>query len=118
MAKFLFLLTGPALSDLHRDELRAYAQLMFRAGTLLADDTLAVPENGFSLAFGCAPVVLAPSSRALTSYWIAEVSDQYEAREWARRAPLAAGERLDALRIHREGEEELSRTPRLPDDTD
>lgn len=105
MSRFLFFLTGPTVSELHRDELRAYGYTMFRAGVLLADATLAAPENGFSLTPGSEPATLAAPPAELTAFWVVDVSNHYEAREWATRAPLAVDERLDALRIHRDGEE-------------
>lgn len=87
------------------NEMGAYNEAMMTAGVLVAGDGLA--EDGsqnFVVEFGREePLVTdgpyGETHELFNGFWIIEVSTRDEAIEWARRAPLIAGNKLEVRRV-------------------
>jgi hypothetical protein len=87
------------------NEMGAYNEAMMTAGVLVAGDGLA--EDGsqnFVVEFGGEePLVTdgpyGETHELFNGFWIIEVSTRDEAIEWARRAPLIAGNKLEVRRV-------------------
>ena len=82
----------------------AYNEAMINAGVLAAGEGLTDAEQGFVVEFGGeAPVVTdgpyGETHELFNGFWIVEVSSREEAAEWARRAPLGAGSKLEVRRV-------------------
>ena len=82
----------------------AYNEAMINAGVLAAGEGLTDAEQGFVVEFGGeAPVVTdgpyGETHELFNGFWILEVSSREEAAEWARRAPLGAGSKLEVRRV-------------------
>ena len=87
------------------NEMGAYNEAMMTAGVLVAGDGLAEDmSQNFVVAFGGEqPVVTdgpyGETHELFNGFWIIEVSTRDEAVEWARRAPLIAGNKLEVRRV-------------------
>lgn len=87
------------------NEMGAYNEAMMTAGVLVAGDGLAEDMNAnFVVEFGGEePVVTdgpyGETHELFNGFWIIEVSSRDEAIEWARRAPLIAGNKLEVRRV-------------------
>jgi hypothetical protein len=87
------------------NEMGAYNEAMMTAGVLVAGDGLAEDmSQNFVVEFGGEePVVTdgpyGETHELFNGFWIIEVSSRDEAIEWARRAPLVAGNKLEVRRV-------------------
>lgn len=87
------------------NEMGAYNEAMMTAGVLVAGDGLAEDmSKNFVVEFGGEePVVTdgpyGETHELFNGFWIIEVSTKEEAIEWARRAPLIAGNKLEVRRV-------------------
>ncbi len=92
------------------NDMGAYNEAMMTAGVLVAGDGLAEDmSQNFVVEFGGeAPVVTdgpyGETHELFNGFWIIEVSTREEAIEWARRAPLIAGNKLEVRRVTDETE--------------
>lgn len=82
----------------------AYNESMMEAGVLLAGEGLSEPEEGFVVDFDAEqPVVTdgpyGETHELFNGFWIIEVSSKEEAAEWASRAPLGPGTKLEVRRV-------------------
>lgn len=82
----------------------AYNESMINAGVLAAGEGLTDAKEGFVVEFGGeTPVVTdgpyGETHELFNGFWILEVSSREEAAEWARRAPLGAGSKLEVRRV-------------------
>lgn len=90
------------------NEMGAYNEAMMTAGVLVAGDGLAEDmSQNFVVEFGGEePVVTdgpyGETHELFNGFWIIEVSSRDEAIEWARRAPLIAGNKLEVRRVNDE----------------
>lgn len=86
-------------------EMGAYNEQMIKAGVLLAGEGLAAAEEGFVVDFAADPPLVTDGPYGETTelfggFWIIEVANKEEAAEWARRAPLGAGTKLEVRRVN------------------
>lgn len=86
-----------------------YNESMMQAGVLLAGEGLSDPQEGFVVDFDAEqPIVTdgpyGETHELFNGFWIIEVSSKEEAAEWARRAPLAAGTKMEVRRVHDESD--------------
>lgn len=87
------------------NDMGAYNESMINAGVLVAGDGLADDmSQNFVVEFGGEePVVTdgpyGETHELFNGFWIIEVSSRDEAIEWARRAPLIAGNKLEVRRV-------------------
>ena len=82
-----------------------YNESLIKAGVLLAGEGLTGPEEGFVINFDSDPPVVTdgPYTEAkelFNGFWILEVSSIDEAKQWAQKAPLGPGVRLEVRRVH------------------
>ena len=82
----------------------AYNESMIKAGVLLGGDGLTDAAQGFVVDFsGEKPVVTdgpyGEVNELFNGFWIIEASSKEEAAEWASRAPLGVGDKLEVRRI-------------------
>jgi len=82
----------------------AYNESMINAGVLAAGEGLTDAKDGFVVEFGGeTPVVTdgpyGETHELFNGFWIVDVSSREEAAEWARRAPLGAGSKLEVRRV-------------------
>ena len=82
----------------------AYNESMMKAGVFATADGLAPATEGFVVDFaGEKPIVTdgpyGETHELFNGFWIIEVSSREEAIEWASRAPLGAGSKLEVRRI-------------------
>ena len=82
----------------------AYNESMINAGVLAAGEGLTDAKDGFVVEFGGeVPVITdgpyGETHELFNGFWILEVSSREEAAEWARRAPLGAGSKLEVRRV-------------------
>lgn len=82
----------------------AYNESMIKAGVLLGGDGLAPATEGFVVDFGSdTPIVTdgpyGEVHELFNGFWILGVSGPEEALEWAKRAPLGPGTKLEVRRI-------------------
>jgi hypothetical protein len=81
-----------------------YNQSLIEAGVLVSAEGLAPASEGVVLDFGSAPPVVTDGPYGEThelfdGYWILDVADQAQAVEFAKRAPLGAGVKLEVRRV-------------------
>lgn len=81
-----------------------FNEKMINDGVLVAGEGLSDAEEGFVVDFdGEEPVVTdgpyGEIHELFNGFWILEVSSKQEAAEWARRAPLGPGTRLEVRRV-------------------
>jgi len=82
----------------------AYNDSLIKAGVLAGVEGLAPAEEGFVVDFAEEPPVVTDGPYGEThelfnGFWIVEVSSKEEAIEWASRAPLGPGSKLEVRRI-------------------
>ena len=82
----------------------AYNESMIEAGVLLGGDGLAPAEEGFVVDFSAEPPIVSDGPygevhELFNGFWILGVSGPEEALEWAKRAPLGPGVKLEVRRI-------------------
>ena len=83
----------------------AYNESMVKAGVLLAGEGLSDAEEGFVVDFDAEePVVTdgpyGETHELFNGFWIIQVANREEAAEWARRAPLGPGAKLEVRRVN------------------
>jgi hypothetical protein len=81
-----------------------YNESLIKAGVLLAGEGLAPPEEGFVVDFSSDPPVVtdgpyAEAKELFNGFWILQVSAKEEAAQWATRAPLGPGVKLEVRRV-------------------
>ncbi|MGA1838512.1 YciI family protein [Herbiconiux sp. 11R-BC] len=87
------------------NQMGAYNEAMIKAGVMLAGDGLADDmSQNFVVEFGGeAPIVTdgpyGETHELFSGFWIIEVSSKEEAAEWASRAPLGVGSKLEVRRV-------------------
>jgi hypothetical protein len=77
---------------------------MIEAGVLVGGDGLTDAEQGFVVDFSAQPPVVTDGPYGEThelfnGFWLVVVSSREEAAEWARRAPLGPGNKLEVRRV-------------------
>ena len=82
----------------------AYNDALIKAGVFSVAEGLAAPEEGFVVDFaGEKPIVTdgpyGETHELFNGFWIIEVSSKEEAIEWASRAPLGPGSKLEVREI-------------------
>ena len=82
----------------------AYNESMIEAGVLVAGEGLADAKEGVVVDFATQPPVVTDGPYGEThelfnGFWILEVATIEEAAEWARRAPLGPGSKLEVRRV-------------------
>jgi hypothetical protein len=82
----------------------AYNESMIKAGVLLAGEGLSDAKEGFVVDFAAEkPIVTdgpyGETHELFNGFWIIEVSGKEEAAEWASRAPLGPGTKLEVRRV-------------------
>ena len=87
----------------------AYNESMVEAGVLLGGDGLTDAKEGFVVDFSAEePIVTdgpyGETHELFNGFWIIEAAGREEALEWARRAPLGAGSKLEVRRISDESD--------------
>lgn len=87
------------------EEMGKYNEEMVKAGVVLAGEGLAEPEEGFVVDFAADPPLVTDGPYGETTelfggFWIIEVATKEEAAEWAKRAPLGAGSKIEVRRVH------------------
>jgi hypothetical protein len=83
----------------------AYNESMMKAGVLLAGEGLTDAKDGFVVDFSAEkPIVTdgpyGETHELFNGFWIIEASTKEEAAEWASRAPLGPGSKLEVRRVH------------------
>jgi hypothetical protein len=81
-----------------------YNEELIKAGVLLAGEGLAPAEDGFVVDFSSEPPVVTdgPYTEAkelFNGFWILGVSSREEAGQWAVKAPLGPGVKLEVRRV-------------------
>jgi len=81
-----------------------FNESMVKAGVLLDGDGLSDPSEGFVVDFsGPSPVLTdgpyGETHELFNGFWTIQVSSKEEAAEWAKRAPLSPGQKLEVRRI-------------------
>ena len=82
----------------------AYNESMIKAGVLLAGEGLTDADQGFVVDFSAEKPIITDGpygeiNELFNGFWIIEASSKEEAAEWASRAPLGAGSKLEVRRI-------------------
>jgi hypothetical protein len=82
----------------------AYNEAMMKAGVLLGGEGLSGADEGFVVDFsGEKPVVTdgpyGEVHELFNGFWLLQVSSKEEAAEWASRAPLGPGSKLEVRRV-------------------
>ncbi|GAA1154965.1 YciI family protein [Ornithinicoccus hortensis] len=82
----------------------AYNESLMDAGVLLAGEGLADAEEGFVVDFDAeTPIVTdgpyGETHELFNGFWILEVASKEEAAQWASRAPLGPGSKLEVRRV-------------------
>jgi hypothetical protein len=86
-----------------------YNESMMEAGVLLAGEGLTDAKEGFVVDFSAdTPAVTdgpyGETHELFNGFWILQVSSKEEAVEWAKRAPLGAGAKLEVRRVSDESD--------------
>lgn len=81
----------------------AYNESMMKAGVMVGGDGLA-PEPGVVVDFDATPPIVTDgpygeTKELFNGFWTLEVPTIEEAAEWAKRAPLTAGNKIEVRRV-------------------
>ncbi|MGV0794434.1 YciI family protein [Mycolicibacterium sp. XJ1819] len=87
------------------EQMGRFNEALINAGVLIAGEGLTGPEEGFVVDFDSDPPAVTdgpyPDANALfDGFWIIEVADMDEAKQWAQRIPLGKGVKVEARRVH------------------
>ena len=82
----------------------AYNESMIKAGVLLAGEGLSDAQEGLVVDFSAEKPIITDGPYGEThelfnGFWIIEASSKEEAAEWASRAPLGPGSKLEVRRV-------------------
>jgi hypothetical protein len=82
----------------------AYNESMIKAGVMLGGDGLTDAKEGFVVDFSAEKPIVTDGpygevNELFNGFWIIGVSSKEEAAEWASRAPLGPGSKLEVRRI-------------------
>lgn len=112
MAKYMLIMRNSGSEQNYEDmdfeaiinAMGAYNESMMKAGVLLAGEGLSDASQGAVVEFtGDAPVVTdgpyGETHELFNGYWIVETSSKEEAIEWASRAPLGPGNKIEVRRV-------------------
>ena len=113
MSKYMFIMrsTAEAVEDYEAmdfeaviNAMGAYNESMIKAGVLAGGDGLTDAKEGFVVDFSADKPVVTDGPygelhELFNGFWIVDVSSREEAAEWASRAPLSAGTKLEVRRI-------------------
>jgi hypothetical protein len=82
----------------------AYNESMMKAGVMIGGEGLSDPEEGCVVDFSSTPPVVTDGPygeihELFNGFWILEVSSKEEAVEWASRAPLGPGSKMEVRRM-------------------
>jgi len=85
-------------------QMGAYNESLMKAGVMIGGEGLA-DEPGVVVDFAATPPVVTDgpygeTKELFNGFWMLEVPTIEEAAEWARRAPLGAGSKLEIRRVH------------------
>jgi hypothetical protein len=113
MRYMLIMRSTPAAQEAMRDvdfteviaAMGRYNESLIKAGVLLAAEGLARPDEGFVVDFASDPPVVidgpyAEAKELFDGFWILKVSSIDEAKQWAQKAPLGPGVRLEVRRVN------------------
>ena len=86
------------------NQMGAYNESMIKAGVMAGGDGLAPATVGFVVDFAAEKPIITDGPYGEThelfnGFWIIDVSSKEEAAEWASRAPLGPGNKLEVRRI-------------------
>lgn len=86
-------------------EMGQYNESMMQAGVLVDGQGLAEADDGVVVDFAEDPPLATDGpygelKELFNGFWIVETASQEEAVEWAKRAPLGAGSKVEVRRIH------------------
>ena len=81
-----------------------YNESMMEAGVMIGGEGLSDASEGFVVDFSADPPLVTDgpygeTKELFNGFWIVDVKDQAEAVEWAKRAPLGTGNKLEVRRI-------------------
>lgn len=87
------------------EKMGRYNESMVEAGVMVGGEGLTPPEEGVVIDFSAdEPIVVdgpyGETKELFNGFWLLEVSSREEAIEWAKRAPLGAGSKLEVRRVH------------------
>ena len=113
MPKYMFIMRDTAAAyeaskDVDFNEIinamGAYNESMIKAGVMAGGDGLADPKEGVVVDFSSTPPVVTDGPygeihELFNGFWIVEVSSKQEAVEWASRAPLGPGSKIEVREI-------------------
>jgi hypothetical protein len=112
MAKYMLIMRNSGSVENYEDmdfeaiinAMGAYNESMIKAGVLLAGEGLSDASQGAVVEFtGEAPVVTdgpyGETHELFNGYWIVETATKEEAIEWASRAPLGPGNKIEVRRV-------------------
>ncbi|WP_019143950.1 YciI family protein [Aeromicrobium massiliense] len=112
MAKYMLIMRNSGSVEMPEDmdfeqiinDMGAYNESMMKAGVLLGGEGLSDASEGAVVEFtGEAPVVTdgpyGETHELFNGFWTLQVSTREEAVEWAKRAPLGAGNKMEVRRI-------------------
>ncbi len=113
MSKYMFIMRDTAeayeaskLVDFEEiiNKMGAYNESMIKAGVMVGGDGLTAPEQGFVVDFAAEKPVITDGPygevhELFNGFWIVEVATREEAAEWASRAPLGPGSKLEVRRV-------------------
>jgi hypothetical protein len=86
-----------------------YNESMINAGVLVAGEGLSDADEGFVVDFDAEQPIITDGPYGEThelfnGFWIIQVSSKEEAAEWASRAPLGPGSKLEVRRVNDAGD--------------
>ena len=113
MSKYMFIMrsTAEAVEDYEAmdfeaviNAMGAYNESLVKAGVMAGGDGLTDAKEGFVVDFSAEKPIITDGPygevhELFNGFWIVEVATREEAAEWASRAPLGKGSKLEVRRI-------------------